>query len=372
MEIRHIKMISFRNHGKTNISFNPKLTVIWGENGSGKTSVLEAIHSLSIGKSFKKTQKKDLIKKGEDFFLIEGVFKNKNQITNKVLFNHEINGKQKIQIDNKTIKKRKNLIGLNNVVVFSPEEEKTIKGYPKDRRIYFNRVFSIASKKHLNLLLSYNIVLKQRNQILKNKEGYTNAKIINLLKPWDETLADLSQKTWSDRIKNFNEFKKLFLQTSIRFDKKIDLKISYKKKKETKNHILKEIQNKIKKDIILKTTSLGPHKDEFSFLFKNKDLKKQASQGENKLFLAVLKITELLFISRETNRAPIFLIDDLFANLDKKKCKKITNFINKIKINGKTPQTIITTTDIIDFEKQEFFKNKKNITKHKIKRGCNV
>jgi len=371
VEIRQIKMISFRNHENTIIGFNPKLTVLWGENGSGKTSVLEAIHSLSIGKSFKNTQKKELIKKGKQFFLIKGVFQSKEQIKNKILFNHKINGVGTIQINNKTIKRRKNLIGINNVVVFSPEEEKTTKGYPKERRTYFNRVFSICSKKHLNLLISYNKTLKQRNLLLKNKKEVTKQEVLNLLNPWDETLADLSQKIWNERIKKFKEFKKLFLQTSKSFDKKINLDIFYKREKKTKNKILNKIIKERNRDLLLKTTNIGPHKDKFEFLFENKDLKRHASQGENKLFLAVLKITELLYVSKQTKRSPIFLIDDLFANLDVKKCRKITNFINKIKINGKTPQTIITTTDIVDFEKQNFFKDKNNITKQKITNGCN-
>ena len=153
MEINNLEMISFRNHKKTYIDFDPGLTIIWGENGSGKTSILEAIHSLSYGKSFRTNNKKDLIKKGSDFFFIKGSFKNTENFKNTVSLSQDIKGNKKIQIDNKVIKKRKDLFGLNNVVVFSPEEEGITKGTSLFRRKYFDKIFSICSYDYLNLSL---------------------------------------------------------------------------------------------------------------------------------------------------------------------------------------------------------------------------
>ena len=115
MEINKLEMISFRNHKKTNISFNPGLTIIWGKNGSGKTSVLEAIHSLSYGKSFRTNNKNDLIKKGDKNFFIKGDFKNKDNSYNTVALSQDTSGSKKITINKKPIKKRKELLGLNNV-----------------------------------------------------------------------------------------------------------------------------------------------------------------------------------------------------------------------------------------------------------------
>ena len=105
MEINNLKMISFRNHKKTDISFDPGLTIIWGENGSGKTSILEAIHSLSFGKSFRTNNKKDLIKKGDSSFYLKGDFKSKNNSTNTVSLSQDIKGNKKITIQNEKINK---------------------------------------------------------------------------------------------------------------------------------------------------------------------------------------------------------------------------------------------------------------------------
>ena len=99
MEINNLKMISFRNHKKTNISFDPGLTIIWGKNGSGKTSILEAIHSLSFGKSFRTNNKSDLIKKGEENFYLKGDFKSKNNSKNTVSLSQDIKGNKKITIN---------------------------------------------------------------------------------------------------------------------------------------------------------------------------------------------------------------------------------------------------------------------------------
>ena len=159
------------NNSKTNINFNPGLTIIWGENGSGKTSILEAIHSLSYGKSFRTNNKTDLIKKGDKNFFIKGFFKNKDSSKNTVTLSQDTTGLKKITINKKPIKKRKELLGLNNVVIFSPEEEEITKGSPVSRRNYFDKIFSICSYSYLNELLSYNKILKQRNSLLRTEKN---------------------------------------------------------------------------------------------------------------------------------------------------------------------------------------------------------
>ena len=156
-------MISFRNHEKTNMSFGPGITIIWGENGSGKTSILEAIHSLSLGNSFRTNNKKELIKEGSNHFLIEGFFKNKKGVENTVFFSQDTKGNKKIKINKKEIKRRKDLLGINNVVVFSPEEESITKNGPSNRRKFFNKVFSIVSKSYLDDLLNYSLIIVLNN-----------------------------------------------------------------------------------------------------------------------------------------------------------------------------------------------------------------
>ena len=358
-------MISFRNHEKTNIDFNSGLTVLWGKNGSGKTSILEAIHSLSIGKSFKTNNKKELIKEGDVGFYLKGVFKNERNEKNTVSFSQNCYGNKKININKKEILKRKEMLGLNNVVVFSPEEEETTKGPAGERRKYFNRIFSICSPSYLESLLLYNKTLKQRNTLLKSKKQKTEA-----LGAWSEPMAIFGEKLWKERNNKFKEIRKIFKKTAKTFDNNLEIDIKYKTTIKNKNEIIKELCKNQEADIKRGFTSYGPHRDEILFFWKNKIIRKHGSQGEHKLFLALLKITEYIYISKKTKTTPVFLIDDMFASLDKERSKKILSFIGGLRgLSARLPQTIITTTDAIDIKKQGFYNGNTNITKYQLKQN---
>ena len=304
MEINNLEMISFRNHKKTNISFDPGLTIIWGENGSGKTSILEAIHSLSYGKSFRTNNKKDLIKKGSSFFFIKGSFKNTENFKNTVSLSQDIKGNKKIQIDNKIVKKRKELFGLNNVVVFSPEEEGITKGTSLFRRNYFDRIFSICSYEYLNDLLLYNKTIKQRNSILKNNESLFNKE--KELEIWNKPFCINSLNLWKKRETFMVSFIDLFLKTVMGFDEKLLLNIEYELKIKSSEDFLKKTKENKNIELTKRYTSFGPHKDDIMFLWNNQKIKNHGSQGEHKIFLALLKITEYIFLSKRTKKTPIF------------------------------------------------------------------
>jgi len=367
MEINSIKMISFRNHEKTNISFDSGTTVIWGKNGSGKTSILEAIHGLSVGKSFKTNNKKELIKRGSSGFFLQGVFRNENNNKNTVSFSQDILGNKKIKINEKEITKRKEMLGLNNVVVFSPEEEEVTKGPAGERRKYFNRLFSVCSKTYLENLLSYNKTLKQRNALLKTKNRGKG-----FLSIWNERLSFFGGNLWVERNNKVEEIRRLFKKTVKAFDSELDLDIQHKAKIKNKKEIIKELNKNKEVDIKRGLTSIGPHKDEILFFWENKIIRKHGSQGEHKLFLALLKIVEYAYISKKTKTTPFFLIDDMFASLDKERSKNIIRFIEGLHGTGtRSPQIIITTTDIVDIEKNKFFSGENSIKKHKIKQNGN-
>ena len=364
MEISSINMISFRNHEKTNMSFGPGITIIWGENGSGKTSILEAIHSLSFGSSFRTNNKKELIKEGSNNFLIEGFFKNKKGIENTVFYSQDTSGNKKIKINKKEIRKRKDLLGLNNVVVFSPEEESITKNGPKNRRRFFNKVFSIVSKNYLEDLLIYNSVLEQRNAVLKNSSKKNVKKQIKI---WNKPFSEKCEKLWKQRKRLLGEFLKVFKETVKKIDIGIVCNISYDQKKNKKEEITSFLERTLETEKALGFTTFGPHRDDFLFEWGGRAIRKHGSQGEHKMFLALLKISELVFISEKTKRSPVFLIDDIFANLDVKRSKMLLRFVEKIKLQEKTkPQTIITTTDILEVQKEGFFSNYGKIKKQKL------
>ncbi len=364
MEISSINMVSFRNHENTNMSFSPGITIIWGKNGSGKTSILEAIHSLSFGNSFRTNNKKELIKEGSNNFLLEGFFKNKKGVENTVFFSHDKKGNKKIKINKKEISKRKDLLGLNNVVVFSPEEESITKNGPSNRRRFFNKVFSIVSKNYLEELLSYNSTLQQRNAVLKFGP---NKNIKKEIKIWNEPFAEKAESFWKKRRKLIAEFSKIFKETVKNLEIGIECDICYSPKKTRKEEVISFIEKTLEAEKALGFTTHGPHRDDFVFKWGGRAIRKHGSQGEHKMFLALLKTTELLFISKKTNKNPVFLIDDIFANLDIDRSKRLLRFVEKLRFQKKTkPQTIITTTDILEVQKEGFFLNYNKIKKQKL------
>ena len=176
---------------------------------------------------------------------------------------------------------------------------------------------------------------------------------------------------------NFNK-KNIYYPSSNSFDvtniKKME-KVFKKIKKQNfnKKQILKQLIKNEEKDRQRGYTSFGPHKDDFVFLWNNKPIRKHGSQGEIKLFLALLKITEHIYLYKKTKKKPIFLIDDMFASLDQKRSKKLLRFIDKAqKKDFSKPQTIITTTDIIDIEKNGFFTDFNKINKHHLVNNANT
>lgn len=362
MSIDSLSLISFRNHNNTYFEFSEGVTVIWGENGSGKTSVLEAIHLLTYGKSFKTHKQTQLIKEDKKNALLKAVFlqkKVKNTITAQVEKN-----KSKIKVNGKQVLNRKELIGQNNVVVLSPEEQPITKGAPLQRRQFVDKMFSVSNKKYINTLQEYNRALRQRNAVLQNiKEERSK---INQLPSWNSLLSNKAEKLWKERGYYIERFKQFFLSTVEQYDKTLNVKVSYKTPTENNYiEILETLNKREKTDIIRGRTSYGPHKDDISFIWEGKNLREYGSQGEHKLTLFLLKVSEVLFLKKHTGVYPILLLDDLFAKLDLERSKKIVAMLSMFSDEEfKKAQTIITTTDILNVENSgllEKYNNSKTI-----------
>ena len=170
--------------------------MIWGENGSGKTSILEAIHTLSMGKSFRTHMQKNLIKNGEQGYLVQGSF-SIQQFKSTVATELKKKGVSKTKINGKKILNRKELIGINTVVVLSPEEQNITKGGPSERRKFFDKLFSMVSGKYIDVLQNYNRALKQRNAALSISKDQSF--LTESFFDWNEPLATYGAKVWKIR-----------------------------------------------------------------------------------------------------------------------------------------------------------------------------
>ena len=330
MPIQQIEMINFRSHQKKVVVFSPGINLIWGENGSGKTSVLEAVYILSNGKSFKTNKLSETINTGKKETIISATFDNKTTTLYQPLV-----GQKKIKTNN-TIKKTRDLIGQNPTVLVSPEEEKITKGPHSERRNYFNRLFSNVSKTYLINLIKYTSAIKNRNFLLKQKKQ-------DEIRVWSETVAKYGTMLWLEKNtlqKSFNHELGLVCKE---YNNKIDITVSTNTPENpTKENLLKNLQTQTDKEMVLGRTLFGPHTDKYTTSFNNKPLRGQGSQGEHKLSFVLLKVSEHGFIKKKLNKTPTLLLDDLFAKLDLGRGNAIFDLIKK------SGQTIITNTDLIE------------------------
>ncbi len=339
MPIKEIGLVSFRNHDTINMKFCPNINVIWGKNGSGKTAILEAIHSLSIGRSFRTSRKKELLKDDKDFFSITGNFHTTDK-TQEIQINQTKDGTRRILIDGNKIESIRELVGLNPVVLLSPEEQIITKGAPQDQRNYFNKLFSIVSNEYFTILSDYNRILKQRNKLLDDFNLINDAGIeLNI---WNERISECGQKLWDKRAELFKKYS-LEIKRTVKDFKNGNFKFSCEqatKIAENETEFFEILKSRQSKDIYLGRTTYGPHTDKFNFTFNDKNIKQYGSQGEHKLALLLIKLAEVKLIRKATDKIPIVLLDDLFAKLDDSRSKQAMAMIDK------DLQTIITTTDL--------------------------
>jgi len=368
LAISKLSLFSFRNHEKKEITFSEGITVIWGENGSGKTSLLEAIYILSLGKSFKTHKQSSIIKKGHSSYILKGDF-SYGEITNSVAIQTNLTNKKTIKVNGKTIKNRKEIIGKNNVVVLSPEDQVITKGGPKERRLFFDRLFSIIDNNYLNTLQEFSRVLKQRNSLLLNSNQTREENFL----PWEEKLSISAVKLWEIRKKCFSCYLNSLNDVTSDYQKDLILNVLYVEKTYTKEEFQRKLKQTRERDSLLGTTSHGPHRDNIKILWSGKDIREYGSQGEHKISLILLKLAEINLIKQKTGKYPTILLDDVFAKLDLNRSKKLVSYLNSIKRKEKDSiQTIITTTDVLNVEQSGLILNNKNVETHKLELNWNI
>lgn len=345
MILKKIHLKNFRNFSDVNFSFNDKLNFILGKNGSGKTTVLEAIHYLTFTKSFKTNFDKEVIKNGCDYFQVFGNIDAQNK-SNEIKVNFVQNEGKRVIINGKVLEKNKEIIGKFPVITLSPDDEKITKGSPGERRMFIDKILSQTDKQYFAALLNFNRSMRQRNNLLRKyreKEFYTYD---SLLESIDDLMIEDAFQISMKRLEFVEKFNLLFkneIKKISHFDYDCFLRIKINAGEDKSNfrkNYRNKLRQKISKDIILGRTSKGPHLDIIDVYFDNREIKKVASQGEHKIALIALKMAEGEFIKRQLDSKVIYLLDDLFALLDSDHCIKTIDEISS------ENQTIITATSL--------------------------
>jgi len=333
VKLNNIEIKNFRCIDSQKLSFTD-LNIIVGNNAQGKTSLLESIYLLAFTKSHKTSSEKDVIQTGADFCKIEANLLIKDMKHNFGLIMTKL--KKKVLINGDEQKKLSEYIGNINVVMFSPDDLRIIKGEPSIKRKFIDVELGQTSPIYIRDLLIYKNILKQRNELLKSLEIESDTTLLSVL---TDQLLEYANRIISAR----NEF--IFklnshikeIHNKLTNDSE-NIQVVYKTKH--KDNLETEMKSKYKYDIITGSTSLGPHRDDLNILINQEDVSIFGSQGQQRTAVLSLKLGLINFIYDILGVYPILLLDDVFSELD---INRLNSLVEYIKPNI---QTFITTTDI--------------------------
>ncbi len=338
MKIQHLKLLNFRNFEKMEIDFSPSYNIIYGNNGSGKTNLVESIYVLALTKSFRGSVDKVLIMNNKDVCRIEGTITDMYSNDYKIIIK---DGGKKVKINNNKIDKLSDYISKISIVLFNPDDLRFIKDSPSIRRKAINLEISQINNVYLKNLNNYNRLLKQRNSYLKtmNINANTSSDYLNIL---TKKLLDVGEKIYLSRKKYIDLLNERIGEFYSNICGISDLSLEYQSdfKNFDSEKILKKYKANLNRDIILGKTMIGIHHDDIKFNFMGYNIRDYGSEGQQKNAIIAYKLAELEVFYKIRNNYPILILDDLFSELDRSKINNILNLINE-KI-----QTFITTTEI--------------------------
>jgi DNA replication and repair protein RecF len=338
MYLQHLSLVNFKNISSQSFDFQEKINCFVGNNGIGKTNVLDAIYYLSFTKSYFNAVAIQNIRHGETFFMIEGNYR-LNDRNEKIICSLKKGQKKVLKRNDKAYDKFSDHIGQFPLVIISPADRDLVTEGSDGRRKFIDGVISQQNKSYLRDLMAYNKVLTQRNALLKYFAANRVFDASNL-EIYNEQLASYGSRIY--------EIRKAFLEKFIPiFNEKYQI---ISGDKEQVNLIYKSqlhdfsmtalLDKALEKDKMLQYTTVGIHKDDLSFEIGNYPIKKFGSQGQQKSFLIALKFAQFEFIKQQAQITPILLLDDIFDKLDENRVSQIIDLVN----NDDFGQIFITDT----------------------------
>ena len=343
--LKKISIINYKNILDKEYELDPKINCFVGDNGVGKTNILDAVYHLSMGKSYFNVKNDQLINRGKDYMLVDGVFElnNKNE---RIVFSLKIGEKKVLKRNGKPYKKFSNHIGLIPVVLISPYDNDLINEGSSERRKFIDSIISQNDKEYLINLIAYTRVIQNRNKLLKQYNRSVDFDL-DTIKVYDDQIYKLSEPIFKARDKFIKEFTPLVLEKYKHIsDDKEKISIEYKSDL-INNHVENLIKDSFQKDVILQYTSVGLHKDDFVFNIDENRIKRFGSQGQQKSFLIALKLAQFDYLKNETGNSPILLMDDVFDKLDLMRVKRIVEIVNSTNFG----QLFLSDTDKERIEK---------------------
>lgn len=331
----NLQLRGFRNYHKQHLHFNPRFNIFAGDNGHGKTNLLEAIYYLSVTRSFRTKRDYELANFDDRFFYLGGLFI-KRYISHRIQLSYRVNESLQVKIDNNTVE-RFNHLQQFPVVVFSPDDLQIVSDGPSVRRRFLNLEGARLNPLFFQDLKNYQRVLIQRNNLLRDM--HSRAKIEKYIEPWDQALIEYGSRIIIERVKLLeilqNEARPFFIKMSgstedITLHYKSNLKFNaieddYDK---IKNRYKEALTSKRELELKRGSTLVGPHLDDFSIFINRVDSRYFSSQGQKRTAALALKMAEVNLFTSKNSEEPIILLDDVFSELDDPRKKHLLAFLS--------------------------------------------
>ena len=338
MQVIKLELNRFRNYKHETISFDPNVNIFFGKNGEGKTNILEAVYMLSLGRSFRTNKDRDMINLEGETAYVRAIVESAGK-EYKIEYRIDIKSKKAIKINGLPIQRISELLGIINVVIFSPEDLSLVKDGPKERRNFIDRELSQLRPRYYGILNDYYKNLTQRNNLLKNKEIDPI-----LMDVYDEQMAGLGVEIINYRQEFINKISRIANENHYKISSgKEDLKVTYERSIDanSKEIYYESLKKQRERDIQRGTTSKGIHRDDLNIQINDIDLRSYGSQGQKRSAAISLKLSEIQLIHEIKGEYPIVLLDDIFSELDKSRQIMLLDAI-------KHTQTLVTTAENID------------------------
>lgn len=327
MYLKNINLSNFKNYSEIDVEFSPRINCFVGDNGVGKTNILDAIHYLSLTKSYFVNVDSVNIRHGDDFFIIKGIFN--NSVEDEEVVCGLQRGKRKVfRRNGKEYSRISDHIGRYPVVMISPADSSIITGGSEERRKFMNNVISQFDRNYLNDIITYNKALKQRNRLLKDyaSGGRFDRQMLEL---WEQQMLTPARNIYGSRSGFVEEIVPLFQQYYDHISEERE-KVKLKYKSQLSKRSMKELFDRnIDKDRIMRFTTSGIHRDDLILEMDEFPIKEIGSQGQQKSYLVALKLAKFEYIRNKGGMKPILLMDDVFDKFDEHRVAQIIELVSE-------------------------------------------
>lgn len=348
MVLSSVSLKNFRSHLDSSLNFSNGLNYIIGGNGQGKTTILEAIYYLCTTKSNISRSDSEAVNFEKDIFQLIGTFKDITIDNAKIVYS-SVENRKYYYLNEKIINKNADVIGKFPVVILSPADHAITQGPPSERRKLVDSIISQSSSSYLYNLIDYNKTLRHRASLLNKIRERRSTSDNKELDSWTEKLISAGVDIILQRVKftdQYNNYLRKSYYQIMGSQEKPSIRYRYLEDSSEENikvrfeHLL---ENKRQEEIRRGTNLAGPHRDDFIFEINNFNIKTFGSQGQNKTFQTALRFAEFFYLKDVSNKIPLFLLDDVFGELDMFRAVKISEYLRKV------GQAFITLTDFANF-----------------------